>query len=141
MRLIQNLTISWEMNFYVKNTCQGKVITKKNILGHNNSSGPLYRAIKSKVIFRSIIRQRVAIQKIFFVLQTLSNNKFIEQKKLGYLCFIYRKNRFFKFFVNEKLTFAQKNFQAPGMMSDQFGIKYKMFPIVELTKLGGQNIK
>jgi hypothetical protein len=21
MRLIQNLTISWEMNFYVKNTC------------------------------------------------------------------------------------------------------------------------
>jgi hypothetical protein len=29
MRLIQNLTISWEMNFYVKNTCEGKVITKK----------------------------------------------------------------------------------------------------------------
>ena len=29
MRLIQNLTISWEINFYVKNTCYGKVITKK----------------------------------------------------------------------------------------------------------------
>jgi hypothetical protein len=29
MRLIQNLTISWEINFYVKNTCKGKVITKK----------------------------------------------------------------------------------------------------------------
>ena len=31
MRLIQNLTISWETNFYGKNTCQGKVITKKMI--------------------------------------------------------------------------------------------------------------
>ena len=26
-------------------------------------------------------------------------------------------------------------------MSDQFGIRFKMFPIVELTKLGGQNFK
>jgi hypothetical protein len=29
MRLIQNLKIRWEMNFYVKNACEGKVITKK----------------------------------------------------------------------------------------------------------------
>jgi hypothetical protein len=28
-----------------------------------------------------------------------------------------------------------------GMMSDQFGVRFKMFPIVELTKLGGQNFK
>ncbi len=27
------------------------------------------------------------------------------------------------------------------MMSDQFGIRFKMFSIVELTKLGGQNFK
>ena len=27
------------------------------------------------------------------------------------------------------------------MMSDQFGNSFKMFPIVELTKLGGQNFK
>ena len=53
---IQNLKISWEINFYVKNTCKGKVITKKNILAHKNSSGPYYRATKSKVIFRSIFR-------------------------------------------------------------------------------------
>ena len=27
------------------------------------------------------------------------------------------------------------------MMSDQFGIRFKMFRIVELTKLGGQSFK
>jgi hypothetical protein len=37
--------------------------------------------------------------------------------------------------------FAQKKIHAPEMMSHQFGIRFKMFPIVELTKLGGQNIK
>ena len=26
-------------------------------------------------------------------------------------------------------------------MSDQFGVIFKMFPIVELTKLGGQNFE
>jgi hypothetical protein len=36
---------------------------------------------------------------------------------------------------------AQKKIHAPEMMSDQFGIRFKMFPIVELTKLGGQNFK
>ena len=36
---------------------------------------------------------------------------------------------------------AQKKIQAPGMMLDQFGIRFKMFLIVELTKLGGQNFK
>jgi hypothetical protein len=34
---------------------------------------------------------------------------------------------------------GQKKIHAPGMMSDQFGIRFKMFPKVELTKLGGQN--
>ncbi len=29
---MQYLTISWEMNFYVKNTCLGKVNTKKIFL-------------------------------------------------------------------------------------------------------------
>jgi hypothetical protein len=37
--------------------------------------------------------------------------------------------------------FAQKKIHAPEMMSDQFGVRFKMFPIVELTKLGGQNLK
>jgi hypothetical protein len=36
---------------------------------------------------------------------------------------------------------VQKKIHAPGMRSDQFGIRFKMFLIVELTKLGGQNIK
>jgi hypothetical protein len=31
MRIIQNLTISWETNFYDKNTFWDKVITKKLI--------------------------------------------------------------------------------------------------------------
>jgi hypothetical protein len=31
MRLIQNLTISWETDFYDKNTCPGNVLTKKRI--------------------------------------------------------------------------------------------------------------
>ena len=56
MRGVQNLSISWEINFYVKSTCKGKVITKKNVSAHKNSSGPYYRAIKSKVIFRSVFR-------------------------------------------------------------------------------------
>jgi hypothetical protein len=51
------------------------------------------------------------------------------------------KKSIFKFFVNENLMFAQKKIHAPEMMSDQFGIRFKMFPIVELTKLGGKNIK
>ncbi len=38
--------------------------------------------------------------------------------------------------------YAEKNIHTPGMMSDQYdqyGVRFKMFPIVELTKLGGQN--
>ena len=37
--------------------------------------------------------------------------------------------------------FAEKKIHAPGLMSNQFEIRFKMFPIVELTKLGGQNFK
>jgi hypothetical protein len=36
---------------------------------------------------------------------------------------------------------AQKKIHAPEMMFDQFGVRFKMFLIVELTKLGGQNIR
>jgi hypothetical protein len=36
---------------------------------------------------------------------------------------------------------AQKKIHAPDMKSDQFGIRFKMFSRVELTKLEGQNIK
>jgi hypothetical protein len=36
---------------------------------------------------------------------------------------------------------AQKKIHAPGMMPDQFGIMFKMFSIVELTNLEGQNFK
>jgi hypothetical protein len=31
MRLIQNLKISWETNFYGKNTCKGKVISRSKV--------------------------------------------------------------------------------------------------------------
>jgi hypothetical protein len=34
-----------------------------------------------------------------------------------------------------------KNFQVPEVMFDHFGMGFKMFLIVELTKLGGQNFK
>ncbi len=37
--------------------------------------------------------------------------------------------------------FAEKKIHAPGMMSNKFGITFKIFPIVELTKLEGQNFK
>jgi hypothetical protein len=44
--------------------------------------------------------------------------------------------------------FTEKKIHASGMMSDQFEIRLglglglgKMFPIVELTMLGGQNFK
>jgi hypothetical protein len=56
MRLILNLTISWETNFYDENTCKGKVITKINDLANKNTSRPFYRAIKSRVNFRSFFR-------------------------------------------------------------------------------------
>ncbi len=62
-------------------------------------------------------------------------------EKVGkYLLLLSRKS-IFKFFVNENMMFAEKKIQAPGMMSDQFGIRFKMFLIVELTKLGGQIFK
>ncbi len=39
------------------------------------------------------------------------------------------------------MTVALKNFHASGMISDQFGFRFKMLPIVELTELGGENFK
>ena len=47
----------------------------------------------------------------------------------------------FKFFGTEKLIFAQKKFQILRMMFDQFFLSFKMFSIVELSELGGQNFK
>ena len=62
-------------------------------------------------------------------------------EKVGkYLLSLSRKS-IFKIFVTKKLMYAEKKIHAPGMMSDQFGVRFKMFPIVELTKLGGQNFK
>jgi hypothetical protein len=49
--------------------------------------------------FRPIFRWGIAIQKLFFALLILSTDKFIEWKKLGYVCIIYRKNRFLNFFI------------------------------------------
>jgi hypothetical protein len=72
----------------------------------------------------------------------LSNDKFIVVEKVGkYLLYLSRKS-IFKIFVTKKLMYAEKNIHTPGMMSDQYdqyGVRFKMFPIVELTKLGGQN--
>ena len=62
-------------------------------------------------------------------------------EKVGIYLLNLSKKTIFKFFVTKKLMIAQKKIHAPGMMSDQFGIGFKMFPIVELTKLGGQNFK
>jgi hypothetical protein len=36
---------------------------------------------------------------------------------------------------------AQKKFHAPWMMSDEFRVRFKIFPIVESTKVGGQKFK
>ena len=51
------------------------------------------------------------------------------------------KKSIFKLFDRQNLIFTEKNFNAPGMMPDQFGIRFKIFPIVELTLLGEQNFK
>ncbi len=51
------------------------------------------------------------------------------------------KKSIFKFFDRQILMFAQKKTHASEMMSDQIGIRFKMWPIVKLTKLGGQNFK
>ncbi len=40
MRIIQNLTISEEKNLYDKNTCQGKLITKKMFWTKKTFMGP-----------------------------------------------------------------------------------------------------
>ena len=37
--------------------------------------------------------------------------------------------------------YAEKKIHAPWMRSDQFWVRFKMFPLVKLTKLGGQNFK
>jgi hypothetical protein len=37
--------------------------------------------------------------------------------------------------------FAQKKFQILRVMFDRFGINFKMFSIVELTELCGQNFR
>ena len=49
---------------------------KKNIWGHNNSSGPFYRAIKSN--FSVYFSIESGNPNIFFALYTLSTNKFIK---------------------------------------------------------------
>ncbi len=71
----------------------------------------------------------------------MTTDKFIEVEKAGIYWLYLSKKSIFKFFVTKKLMVAQKKIHAPGMMSDQFGIRFKMFIIIELTKLGGQNFK
>ncbi len=43
--------------------------------------------------------------------------------------------------LKAKIDGRPKKIHSPGMMSDWFGIRFKMFLLVELTKLGGQNFK
>ena len=52
MRVSQNYSICWEMNFGYKNTCYGKVISEQNDFFQNTSYGPL----KSKATFRPFFR-------------------------------------------------------------------------------------
>jgi hypothetical protein len=47
----------------------------------------------------------------------------------------------FQIFGAIKLMVAKKLFHVPAVMSDRFTISFIMFPIVELTKLGGQHFK
>jgi hypothetical protein len=56
MRIIRNLIITWETNFMIKTLVRAGLFQKKNDLAHKNTSRPIYRAIKSKVNFRSIFR-------------------------------------------------------------------------------------
>ncbi len=62
----------------------------------------------------------------------MSNDKFIEQKKLWNICSPYRENRFLNFSLM-KIWFSPRKTFMVKMMYDQFGIRFKMFPIVELT--------
>ncbi len=61
-------------------------------------------------------------------------------EKVGIYFLNLSKKSIFKFFT-KKLMFAEIKIHATGVMSDQFRIRFKMFAIVELTKLGGQNFK
>jgi hypothetical protein len=55
MRVSQNVSIRWKMNFYDKNTLgKGKEISEKNEFSQNTPLTPFYRHPESKVFFRSI---------------------------------------------------------------------------------------
>jgi hypothetical protein len=84
MRLIRNLTICREMNFYDKNTYFDK---GKIELAHNTYSAPLYMALRSKVTFRPFFQQRIAVQKkiLWIIIYAFS----IE--KIDFLIFSYGK--------------------------------------------------
>ncbi len=69
------------------------------------------------------------------------NTEVYRVEKVGIYFLNLSKKSIFKFFVTKKLMFAEIKIHATGMMSDQFRIRFKIFAIVELTKLGGQNFK
>jgi hypothetical protein len=78
------------------------------------------------------------MQKFF---PNLVNLQVYRVEKVGIYLLYLSKKSIFKFFVTKNLMVSQKKIYAPVMMSDQFGVRFKMFLIVELTKLGGQNFK
>jgi hypothetical protein len=79
-------------------------------------------AIKSKMTFWSIFRLKRAIkEKKICKNKNIINRKLIEYRKLGNICFPYRKNLLFPYRKNKKI-------QVLGVMSVCPGVDFKKSP-------------
>ena len=66
----------------------------------------------------------------------MSNHKFIDQKKLGYICFIYGKNRFFRFFILQFKGITLSSYSQTGL----YPISWK-WPSIFTEDLGDMSIQ
>jgi hypothetical protein len=95
--------------------------------------GLLNKAVKSKVIFS-----------VYLSIENGKGNfcciNLVRSSRKSWNLSIEKIDRFL-FFGAQKFVVDQKEIHASEMMSNQFGVRFKMFLIVELTLLGGQNFK
>ena len=122
----------------------GFVITIKKFITRDyavNLCVASFPGLKVKSVFSTYFSIESSNPKNIFCIINLVQWQVYRVEKVGIYWLYLSKKSIFKFFVTKKLMVAQKKIHAPEMMSDQFGIRFKMFPIVDLTKLGGQNIK
>ena len=74
MRLMRNLTIRWEMNFYDQITNWGEGISEKNELVQETSSAPLHWSLKS---YRRILMQFFRIFELMINSNIFKNSIFL----------------------------------------------------------------